>query len=349
MVKNHTELGPSSRHRIITVEASHKVSIIVVNWNGERFLRDCLGALSGQSYANCEIILVDNGSSDNSVRFAKETFPEVKVIELSENKGFTGGNTAGLEIAQGAFIALVNTDARVDETWLHNLIEPMVRDRTVGICASKLIFTNSLTLNSAGDGLTTAGVGFNRGLGGSTADFNSFELVFGACGAAVLYRRRMLDEIGFLDDDFFLYDEDTDLNFRAQLAGWKCAYVPTAVAYHVANATARRLSDLHVYYHTRNLEFVWIKNMPLEIMLRFAHHKIIQELGSFCYLCLRHGKWVPFFKAKRDFVRTLPVMLKKRRRILAGKRVPNHYVLSVLTSMFTLSFFRKKLKQLVEG
>ena len=330
-------------------EKNNKVSIIVVNWNGERFLRDCLRALSGQSYASCEIILVDNGSSDNSVRFARENFPEVKVVELSENKGFTGGNAAGFEIAQGAFIALVNTDARVDETWLQNLIEPMVRDRTVGICASKLIFTESLTLNSTGDGLTTAGVGFNRGLGGSAADFNSFELVFGACGAAVLYRRRMLDEIGFLDDDFFLYDEDTDLNFRAQLAGWKCAYVPTAVAHHVANATARRLSDLHVYYHTRNLEFVWIKNMPLGIMLRFAHHKIIQELGSFCYLCLRHGKWGPFLKAKRDALKMLPVMLKKRTKIQARKRVPNRYVRSILSSMFTFGFFRQKMKQLIEG
>jgi len=330
-------------------EKNNKVSIIVVNWNGERFLRDCLRALSGQSYASCEIILVDNGSSDSSVRFARENFPEVKVVELSENKGFTGGNAAGFEIAQGVFIALVNTDARVDETWLQNLIEPMVRDRSVGICASKLIFTESLTLNSAGDGLTTAGVGFNRGLGGSAADFNSFELVFGACGAAVLYRRRMLDEIGFLDDDFFLYDEDTDLNFRAQLAGWKCAYVPTAVAYHVANATARRLSDLHVYYHTRNLEFVWIKNMPLGIMLRFAHHKIIQELGSFCYLCLRHGKWGPFLKAKRDALKMLPVMLKKRTKIQARKRVPNRYVRSILSSMFTFGFFRQKMKQLIEG
>ncbi len=334
---------------MISGEASYKVSIIVVNWNGQRFLKDCLSALSNQSYANCEIILVDNGSSDNSVRFARENFPEVKIVELRENKGFTGGNAAGLEIAQGAFIALVNTDARADETWLQNLIEPMLRDRTIGICASKLIFTNSLALNSAGDGLTTAGVGFNRGLGGNAADFNRSELVFGACGAAVLYRRRMLDEIGFLDDDFFLYDEDTDLNFRAQLAGWKCAYVPTAVAYHVANATARRLSDLHVYYHTRNLEFVWIKNMPLGIMLRFAHHKIIQELGSFCYLCLRHGKWGPFLKAKRDALKMLPVMLKKRTKIQARKRVPNRYVRSVLSSMFTFGFFRQKIKQLIEG
>ena len=183
-------------------------------------------------------------------------------------------------------------------------------------------------MNSAGDGLTTAGVGFNRGLGQNAAQFDASEPVFGACGAAVLYRRRMLEEIGFLDEDFFLYDEDTDLNFRAQLAGWKCIYVPSAVVYHVANATAKRLSDLHVYYHTRNLEFVWMKNMPLGLMLRFAHHKVIQELGSFCYLCLRHGKWGPFFRAKRDALSMLPVMLKKRAKIQAAKRVPNRYIRS---------------------
>jgi GT2 family glycosyltransferase len=330
-------------------EKNNKVSIIIVNWNGERFLKGCLGALSGQTYANYEIILVDNGSSDNSVCFTRENFPEVKLVALRENTGFTGGNAAGLEVAVGDFVALVNNDARPEKTWLENLIQPMLGDRTIGICASKIIFENPQILNSAGDGLTTAGVGFNRGLGQNTAQFDTPEPVFGACGAAVLYRRRMLDEIGFLDEDFFLYDEDTDLNFRAQLAGWKCIYVPTAVAYHVANATSRRLSDLHVYYHTRNLEFVWIKNMPFGLMLRFAHHKVIQEFGSFCYLCLRHAKWVPFFRAKRDALRMLSVMLKKRAKIQARKRVPNRYVRSVLTSMFTFSFFRRKMKQLIEG
>ena len=334
---------------MITGEENKKVSIIVVNWNGERFLKDCLGALSGQTYANCEIILVDNGSSDNSVCFTRENFPEVKLVALRENTGFTGGNAAGLDVAVGDFVGLVNNDARLEKTWLENLIRPMLGDPTIGVCASKLIFENSQTVNSAGDGLTTAGVGFNRGLGQKAAQFETPESVFGACGAAVLYRRRMLDEIGFLDKDFFLYDEDTDLNFRAQLAGWKCIYVPTAIAHHVANATARRLSDLHVYYHTRNLEFVWIKNMPFGVMLRFAHHKVIQELGSFCYLCLRHGKWVPFFKAKRDALKMLPVMLKKRAKIQARKRVPNRYVRSVLTSMFTFGFFRQKMKQLIEG
>ena len=112
---------------MITGEENKKVSIIVVNWNGERFLKDCLGALSGQTYANCEIILVDNGSSDNSVCFTRENFPEVKLVALRENTGFTGGNAAGLEVAVGDFVGLVNNDARPEKTWLENLIQPMLR------------------------------------------------------------------------------------------------------------------------------------------------------------------------------------------------------------------------------
>jgi GT2 family glycosyltransferase len=160
---------------MITGEENKKVSIIVVNWNGERFLRDCLGALSGQTYANCEIILVDNGSSDNSVCFTRENFPEVKLVALRENAGFTGGNAAGLDVAVGDFVGLVNNDARLEKTWLENLIRPMLGDPTIGVCASKLIFENSQTVNSAGDGLTTAAVGFNRGLGQKAGQFETLE------------------------------------------------------------------------------------------------------------------------------------------------------------------------------
>ena len=331
------------------MQSEKKVSIIVVNWNGQRLLSECLGALSRQTYADREIILVDNGSADSSVRYVQEEFPDVKIIELRENTGFTGGNAAGLQAAEGDFVALVNNDTRADDRWLENMVEAMRKDPRVGICASKLLFEGGVEINSAGDGLTTAAVGFNRGLGVASALFDHPELVFGSCGAGALYRRRMLDEIGFLDEDFFLYDEDTDLSFRSQLAGWRCAYVPAAILQHKGNATSIKLSDVHVYHHTRNLEFVWIKNMPSELMLRFAHHKILQEIGSFCYLCLRHGKWAPYFRAKRDALRMLPRMREKRRTIQARRRVSNSYLRSLLTSMFTLKFVRQKIRQMING
>ena len=327
----------------------NKVSIIVVNWNGERLLNSCLETLCRQTYGEREVIVVDNGSTDSSVRSVRERFPQVEIVELAENKGFTGGNIEGLQACKGEFIALVNNDTCPDEKWLENLIQPMIEDSSIGICASKLLMDGTGKINSAGDGVTTAGVGFNRGLWRDASYYNSLEAVFGGCGAAVLYRRKMLETIGFLDENFFLYDEDTDLNFRAQLAGWKCMYVPSAIVYHKANATAGRLSDLHVYYHTRNLEFVWIKNMPARLMLRFAHHKLVQEIGSFCYLCLRHMKWRSYFKAKRDAIRMLPVMLKKRQGIQREKKVSNHYLKEMLTPIFSREMIRQKVRQLIRG
>jgi GT2 family glycosyltransferase len=334
---------------MIRVRKDNPVSVIVVNWNRAGFLKDCLCALSRQSYSNCEIILVDNGSSDGSVSLVKENFPEVKVVELAENGGFTGGNAAGLKVANGEFIALVNNDTRTERDWLERLIHPMLTDPAVGICASKLIIDGTEAIDSAGNGLTTGGVGFNRGLGMDKKHFSISELIFGACGAAALHRRSMLEEIGFFDDEFFLYDEDIDLSFRAQLAGWKCIYVPDAVVYHKGNATSVRLSDTHVYYHTRNLEWVWLKNMPAGLMLRFAHHKIIQEFGSFCYICLRHGMWSAFFRAKRDALRKAPDMWRKRQAIQMRRRVPNYYIRALLSSMLTVNFLKQKLKQLIAG
>jgi GT2 family glycosyltransferase len=331
------------------MQSERKVSVVVVNWNGQRFLEDCLGSLSRQTYTNREIILVDNGSTDSSVSYVKEKFPDVKIVELGENTGFTGGNVAGLKAADGDFVALVNNDTRADGRWLENLVQPMRKDPRVGICASKLILPGTECIDSAGDGMTSAGVGFNRGHGADLNSYSSLEPVFAACAAGALYRRKMIDEIGFLDEDFFLYDEDVDLSCRSQLAGWKCVYVPDAIVHHKGNATSVRLSDTHVYYHSRNLEFVWIKNMPAGLMLRFAHHKLFQEIGSFCYLCLRHGKWRAFLKAKRDALRMAPAMWSKRRAIQARRRVPNFYLRSLMTSMFTFDFVRQKIRQMIRG
>jgi GT2 family glycosyltransferase len=335
--------------KLIHRNIDNRVSIIVVNWNGARFLKPCLSALSNQTYDDCEIILVDNGSGDGSVSLVKENFPAVKVVELAENLGFTGGNAAGLKVAKGEFIALVNNDALPERNWLEKLLQPMLTDPNIGICASELIIEGTKIIDSAGNGITTGAVGFNRGLGTDMQDFSISELVFGACGAAALYRRSMLTEIGFFDDEFFLYDEDIDLSFRAQLAGWKCRYVPDAVAHHKGNATSERLSDLHIYYHTRNLEFVWIKNMPGGLVLRFLHHKLIQELSAFAYLCLRHGKWKPFLRAKKDAIRMLPNMLKKRRDVQCHRRVSNRYVKQILTPIFDRQYLTRKASQIIHG
>jgi GT2 family glycosyltransferase len=325
------------------------VSLIVVNWNGKAYLNECLSVLSDQTYSPYEIIVVDNGSTDGSGDFLSQNFPHVKLVQLTENHGFAGGNAKGLEVAKGEYIALLNNDTRAEKDWLEALIQPMLDDPAIGICASKLIVTATGRLESAGDGLTTWGVGLKRGFEQDPGIYTAKGHVFGASAAACLYRRKMLDAIGFLDSDFFFNDEDTDLNFRAQLGGWKCIYVPNAIVYHRVNATIGRMSDLHVYYHARNLEFLWLKNMPTGLMLRYAHHKLLQEIGSFCYLCLRQGKWKAFFKAKRDALRLLPTMLKKRQLIQEKRKVPNWYIQSLLTPIFSGEIVRQKIRQFIKG
>ena len=278
-----------------------------------------------------------------------DKFPWVRTVELSENTGFTGRNREGLKVAVGEMIALINNDAWAEEAWLEELIQPMLDNARVGICASKILIDGTKKIDSAGGAISTAGVGFNRGLWAEDSQYAAREDVSNACGGAVLYRKAMLDDIGFFDEDFFLYDDDTDLSFRARLRGWKCVYVPTAIVHHKVNATSVRLSNLQVYYHTRNLEFVWIKNMPTGLMLRYAHHKIIQEIGSFCYLCLRQMKWRAYFRAKKDAIKMLPVMWKKRAEIQRRRRVSNRYIQEMLTSIFSAEMVRQKIRQFIRG
>jgi GT2 family glycosyltransferase len=144
----------------------------------------------------------------------------------------------------------------------------------------------------------------------------------------------MLDEVGFLDEDFFLYGEDTDLSFRAQIAGWKCMYVADALVEHKFHGTSEPLSDLHVYYNLRNLEFVWLKNMPFGLMLRFGHHKLAQEVRDVRDYCIGLGKWGPYLRAKRDALRMFPRMVQRRGNVQRNKRVSNDYIRSILTPMF---------------
>jgi len=326
------------------------VSVIIVNWNGERLLDACLRSLLEQTYTNLEIIVVDNGSRDSSVHAIQSRFSTVRVVELPMNVGFTGGSIAGLQSSKGDFIALLNNDTRIENQCVARLVETMLRDQRLGICVPKLIFEGSTnSLNSAGHGLTTAGVGFDRGVGTSLGGYTAPEFVFGASAAAVLYRRAMLDDVGFFDEDFFIYDEDADLNCRAQLAGWKCRFVPDAVVHHVGHATSGRLSDCHVYYHTRNLEFVWIKNMPAPLMLRYAHHKLAHEVGAFVYLCLRHGRWRPYLSAKWDALRMLPSMIRKRRQVQAKRLVSDTDFRQLLTPVFRFDLIMQKARQLLVG
>ncbi len=244
-------------------------SVVIPNWNGIKFLQPCLNSLAQQTYTQLEVLVVDNASTDGSEAFIRARFPDVRLIKLPENRGFTGACNAGIEQAKGAYISLLNNDTEVEPKWAGAIVDAFERHPDVGIVASKmLLFDRRTHFHTAGDYFTVEGRPGNRGVWQQdTGQFDQEEFVFSACGGSAAYRQTMLDQIGILDDDFFFSLEDVDLGWRAQLTGWRCLYVPTAVVYHRLSATGGGITAS--YYDGRNLFYVLFKNLPTPLWRKY--------------------------------------------------------------------------------
>ena len=302
------------------------ITVIVVNWNGKRFLGDCLGALRRQDVPGVRILLVDNGSEDGSVEFVEQAFPEVEILPFGRNLGFAEGNNRALERVGTEYVALLNNDAIPHPSWLKNLVRALERHPRAGFAASKMLFRDRPTvIDRAGDGYTTAGNGWLRGRGEDAGRFGEEEWVFGACAGAALYRSAMLENIGLFDNDFFILHEDVDLSFRAQLRGYGCIYVPDAVVFHGTSASIVRDSPISVYYGHRNLEWVYLKNMPAALIFRTIHLHLFYGIGSLLFFTLR-GRGLTFLRAKFDALRGFPKMLNKRKQIQKKRILTNRQI-----------------------
>lgn len=246
------------------------VSVVIVNWNGRHLLGECLDSLLARIIDGVEIVLVDNGSRDGSGEYVRMRYPDVKVLELPENLGFAGGNNAGIRIASGKYIALLNNDTRVDQDWIANLLAAAeTSPPAIGMWASKILsYDHPEILDNVG--LLLYPDGSARGKGRLDADQGQYdtqqEALFPS-GCAALYRREMLDEIGVFDEEFFAYADDVDLGLRARLAGWGCVYVPTARVYHKYSSSSSAYSPLKAFLVERNRIWVLLKYYPVELIL----------------------------------------------------------------------------------
>lgn len=295
------------------------------------FLEACLGSLRRQTFSDFETILVDNGSTDGSIEFVQGSFPEVRLIALAENRGFTGGNIAGYENATGELIVLLNNDTEAHPLWLEEIHSATLKFPEAGSFASKMMYFDCRN--------KIENCGFDVGPEGTTIDLGRDERdgpdwrftreVFGACGGAVAYRRSMLNDIGFLDPDFFMVYEDVDLSFRARLRGYACMYIPTAIVFHRYRATLGTRPAHQVFYSQRNIEFVYLKNMPAGLILRSALHRLLYEIGAAIYF-LNLGSGRAFLRSKLDVLRHLSRIYRKRRQIQRSRTVQNSYILQVM-------------------
>jgi GT2 family glycosyltransferase len=250
-------------------------SVVIPNWNGAKHIRVCLNALRRQTRPPYEMILVDNASQDESRALLASEFPEVKVIALASNKRFAGACNIGIRASKGDAVALLNNDTEADEGWLENVAKCFAAHPDAGFVASKLrLFDQRDKLHSAGDFYSVRGVPGNRGVWQVDDGSYDVDYVFGACGAASVYRREMLDKIGLLDEAFEFSCEDVDLSWRAQLAGYKCAFAHDAIVYHKVSATGGGI--VNSYHDGRNFIWLLVKDVPSDV-LRANLGKIVGE------------------------------------------------------------------------
>jgi len=288
------------------------VSVIILNWNGKRFLEECLSSLRCQTFTDFEVILVDNGSNDGSVEFIKANFPDfVRLIENKVNLGFSGGNNVGIRSAVGKYIVLLNNDTRADPGWLEELVKVAESHPGVGMCASKVYLdTQRRIIDTVGHLIYRDGL--NRGRGRLELDVGQYDIqeeVFFPSGCAALYKREMLDEIGLFDEDFFAYGDDTDIGIRGRLTGWKCLYVPTAIIYHKYSGSTSPYSPFKAFHAERNRVWIAIKYFPLKMLLLSPYYTLIRFIVQ-GYGAIAHRGASGRFTQEHSFMRLLAIILK---------------------------------------
>jgi hypothetical protein len=308
------------------------VSVIVLNHNGRPWLQGCLDALAAQREAPpFEIIVVDNASADGSAAFVRANFPNVRVHEAGGNLGFAGGNNAGARSARGRVLVFLNNDTLVEPDWLAHLVGALDARPDYGLASSRIVFLDDPgRVDSAGDGYLLAGGAYKHGYGQRVEGFTESREVFGACGAGLAIRRALFEALGGFDESFFIFYEDVDLSYRAQLIGARCWYAADAIVRHAGSGTMGRQSVNSVFYGQRNLEWTWLKNTPGSLLLRtLPAHAIYSTAGLLYYA--RQGLLWPALKGKLSAVAGLGRVLAARRRVQRLRRGDTARVEALLT------------------
>lgn len=291
------------------------IRVIVLNWNGQRWLEKCLSALRGQEGCAFEVVVVDNASTDGSLQIVRDRFPEYRIVALDTNVGFAAGNNAGARGASVPYLVFLNNDTEVEQGWLSALIAVAERDPSVGLVTSQIVFMDRPDLvDSAGDGYLRCGGAFKHGHGQPAETPSGEREVFGACGAGFLIRRSLFERLGGFDEDYFMVYEDVDLSYRARLLGSRCLLARSAFVRHAGSGSLGRVSPLAVFYGQRNLEWTWLKNSPPSILWRSLPAHVAYDLAGLVAYA-RAGMLGQWLRAKLAAVMGLPRVLRKRRQV----------------------------------
>ncbi|HRF47496.1 MAG TPA: glycosyltransferase family 2 protein [Anaerolineales bacterium] len=279
------------------------VSVIVVNYNGRRFLKRCLDAVLAQTLPALEIIVVDNGSTDGSREEAAAYGPPVQLIALPDNRGFAAANNIGARVARGAWLALLNNDAFPEPDWLEALARAATLTPGANLVATQMVFdARPAMINSTGICIDRSGVVWDRQGGAATDTIAPVAPVFGPSGGAALIQREAWTALGGFNEDYFMYFEDVDFAWRARWLGQQAVVAPAAVVRHMHSASSGQASDRKTYWLARNKWLLLARNYPRPHFWRQAPLIAAYDLLS-CAATGLVGRWGAAVRGRRDGIR----------------------------------------------
>ena len=329
-------------------------AVVILNWNGKKMLERFLPSVTLHSTGDTEVIIADNGSTDDSLAFVREHYPQLRIIELDKNYGFAGGYNRALEQVEADYYVLLNDDVEVTPNWIEPVIAQMEQHPQTAICQPKLLMYDQRDTfeyaGGAGGFIDKYGYPFCRGRMFTTLEKDHGQYddpcpIFWASGAAMFVRSSVWKELGGLDDDFFAHMEEIDFCWRAKNAGYEVEYCPHSVVYHVGGGTLPKSNPHKTYLNFRNNMALLYKNLPQSRLAWVMVCRVVLDyVAAFKFLMERKPKefsavvqahrafykWMPRLKVKRLRRQQLPVSCIHPRLILVDYYLLRHHLFSQL-------------------
>lgn len=248
------------------------VAIVILNWNGRHFLEKFLPSVMASTYANLSVIIADNASTDDSISFLQKNYPSVRIIINPINEGFAKGYNTALKQLNTDYYVLLNSDVQVSKEWINPIISLMENDKLIAACQPKILSYNHPHqfeyAGASGGWIDTLGYPFSRGrifdhCETDSGQYEDISQIFWATGAAFFVRSSVFHDMEGFDEFFFAHQEEIDLSWRMQRAGYKIYVVPSSVVYHVGGGTLAMGSKRKVYLNFRNNLIMLFKNLSL--------------------------------------------------------------------------------------
>lgn len=332
-----------------------KTAVVILNWNGQKFLEQFLPSVTTLSTAEgTEIWVADNGSTDNSIGFLKEKYPNVRVLQFDKNYGFTGGYNKALKQIDAEYFVLLNSDVEVTPNWLEPLVSYMDANQDVAACMPKIISYGQRDCfeyaGASGGFIDRFGYPFCRGriLGEIEKDngqYNDICDIFWATGACMFIRGKLYNEVGGLDEDFFAHMEEIDICWRLKNLGHRIVVIPQSTVFHVGGGTLPNNNPRKLFLNYRNNLFLLYKNLPDKgFTMNIFKRMVLDGVSMGLYLAkFNFGFFWAVPKAHFNFYKSIGILKKKRKALQANRKVECHN--EIYKHSIVADFYLRKNKQ----